>query len=518
MVGPMKNWLVTVLCVVNALLYMAIIGMWISIPDETLLNSITSAVALIFTAILILTNRERFYHFYTSRFFKKLTSSLISVFFIAVILGFLNFLAFKNAFLWDVTKNQVHSLTQETYSVLNSIDQKIRIRVFSLKKDYETIRALLELFRLRKNEIEIEFIDAELKPQILREVGVAKVPTLEIKVGEKVVLVEELSELAITNALTKVSRKEDPTVYFITGHGELDLESRENEGGAQLKALLQAKTISVKTLNLREVQSIPSDARVLVFWGSKEAFFENEIELVKNYLDAGGRALFGIDPDFNGEGPLKLKSLLSDYGLKLRNDLVIDRIKHANGSQGTVPVIHKYDPKHPITKDFKGTVFLPLASSLIDIQSEKGLASSWHLLGQSNQFPASWGEVNRDELISLQVSFNEGEDHKGPLGYFAAYEKELNSSEMTRMVTFGNSTFVINTYKKFPQNYILFLNTLNWLIGEDRLITFNIAGIEEKPIFMSENQIGAIFFFTVIFCPLVLIILAFALYKRRQKL
>ena len=514
----MKNWIVNVLAFVNALLYLVVIGMWISIPEESTLNLTSTAVALVFTAILILTNRERFYHFYMSRFFKKLTTSIVSIFLISVILGFINFLAFKNPMLWDVTKNKVHSLTQETYGVLNSIDTKIKIRVFSLKKDYETIRALLELYRLKKNEIDIEFIDAELQPQILRQVGISKIPALEITVKNKSKIVDEFSELAITNALTLVSRKLDPVVYFISGHGEIDLNSRENEGASELKELLLSKTLTIKVLNLRETNEIPEDAKVLVFWGSKEGFFDKEIDLIKDYLDKGGRALFGIDPDFNGAGAVKLKKLLTEYGLDIHNDLIIDRIKHANGSQGTVPVIHQFDPKHPITKDFKGTVFLPLASSMADIPSQNGDTPLWHILGRSNQFPASWGEMNREELISLEVTYNEGADYKGPLGYFAAFEEKNEDDKDMKMVAFGNSTFVINTYKKFPQNFVLFLNSLNWLVGEDRLISFNITGIEDRPIFMSENQIGVIFFFTVIFCPLVLLLAAFALYKRRQKL
>jgi ABC-type uncharacterized transport system involved in gliding motility auxiliary subunit len=518
----MKNWVINVLVTINALLYLVIIGMWISIPEEHILNIISTGVSLVFTAILIWFNKKRFYHFYTSHFFKKLTTSLVSIFLVIVILGFINFLAFKNAILWDVTKNQVHSLTEETAGVLKSITSPIKIKVFSLKKDYEVIRALLELYRLRNNEVEIDFVDAQLKPQLVKEVGITKVPALEIEVAGKKKLIEELSELSITNALTLLSRKIDPTIYFITGHGEINLDSEANEGGSELKKLLLAKTLSLKTLNLRESQAIPDDARVLVFWGSKEGFFDHEIELIKKFIQNGGKVMFGIDPDFNGSGALKLKQMLADFGLEVRNDLIIDRIKHANGSQGTVPVIHQYDPNHPITKDFKGTVFLPLASSVADISLQNGGKPKWDLLGISNSFPASWGENNRDELVSLKVTFTEGEDHKGPLGYFAVYENKVENptgeDRDAKMVVFGNSTFIINSYKKFPQNFILFLNSLNWLVGEERLIAFNVTGIEDRPIFMSENQIGVIFFFTVIFCPLFLVIIAFVLYKRRQKL
>lgn len=508
----MRSWMVSLFCIINFLLYLIVVGLWISIPEELTLNISTSVAALVMTLVLIVLNKKKFIHFYQSQLFQKLVGACISAFFVFVIFGFSNYLAYKNPVVWDVTKGKRNSLTEQTLKLLKEIDGPVSFRIFALKKDYDLVRTLIELYRLQKKDIEITFVDAELQPQVISEVGVTKVPSIEVSQGDKRKIVEELSELALSNALVKVTRKKDPVLYFVTGHGEIDLSSSENEGGVQLTKLLKANTYQLKPLNLRQSSNIPNDAAALIIWGPKEAFFKAEIKSLEEFLKKGGNLVLALDPDLNSEGQTELISLMERYGLKVRNNLVIDRIKHANGSNGTVPVIHKFDEGHPISKGFKGTVFLPLASSL-EVIKNSPVGDKWKILAQSNHYPAAWGETSKEEILSMKMTYNEEKDVAGPLGYVAAFEDEKN-----KILTFTNSTFVINTYRKFPQNFMLFINAVNWLVGEERLISFNTPALEDRPLFMSKNQIGLIFYFTIIFCPLLFTIAAFVLYKRRQKL
>lgn len=501
-----KGWMITIFSIVNFLLYLVVVGLWISIPEETLLNLFTTIASLMITSGLILFNRETFSHFYKSQFFLKMMSSLMTAFLVFVILGFLNFLSFKNPLVWDVTKNQVNSLTDQTENVLTGIEGEVRFKIFSQKKTYPLVYALADLYRLIKPDLKISFVDAELEPQLVREANVTKVPAVEVGYKGRKFLVEDLNELNLTNALIRVTRPSDPTLYFIKGHGELDLTSFENEGGSHLVSLLRAQNYQVRFLNLREKAIIPSDAKAVLLLGSKEGFFPTEVSALKDYLMSGGRAIFALDPDFNGEGVKELKDLLLYLGVKTRNDLVIDQIKHVNGSQGSVPVVHKFHKTHPMSKDFKGDVFFPLAQSL------ESLDDSWQAIASSNSFPAAWGETSRQEMTSMKLTFSEKEDHKGPLDYVLA-----KTDKTQRLLVFGNSTFISNTYKKFPKNFMFFLNGINWLVGEERLITLNSPVLEDRPIFMSQNQIGVIFYFTVIFCPLVLVIIAFFMYRRRNR-
>ncbi len=501
-----KGWMMSLFSVINFLLYLVVVGMWISIPEETALNLFTTLASLMITSGLILFNKEAFSNFYKSQFFIKMMSSLVTVFLVFVILGFLNYLSFKNPVVWDITKNQINSLTDQTKNILEDIDGEVRFKIFSQKKTYSLVYALADLYRLIKPDLEISYVDAELEPQLVREANVTKVPAIEVGYRGRKALVQDLNELNLTNALVKVTRSSDPTIYFIKGHDEIDLNSYENEGGSHLVTLLSAQNYQVRFLNLREKAVIPDDAKAIIFLGSKEGFFPSEIKAIKDYLNGGGNGVFALDPDFNGQGVKDLKELLTQFGLELRNDLVIDQIKHVNGSQGSVPVVHKFNPQHPITKDFKGDLFFPL------VQSLHFLDNSWQALASSNRFPAAWGETSRDEMTSMKLTFTEGVDHKGPLHYVG-----IKDSNNHKLLVFGNSSFVTNTYKKFPKNFMFFMNSINWIVGEERLITLNSPVLEDRPIFMSQNQIGVIFYFTVIFCPLVLVIIAFFMYRRRNR-
>ncbi len=60
-----------------------------------------------------------------------------------------------------------------------------------------------------------------------------------------------------------------------------------------------------------------------------------------------------------------------------------------------------------------------------------------------------------------------------------------------------------------------FVNSLSYAVGEDRLISFNLPVIQSEQVFISENQLGVVFYFSVVFAPLILIIVSIVVYKKR---
>ncbi len=57
---------------------------------------------------------------------------------------------------------------------------------------------------------------------------------------------------------------------------------------------------------------------------------------------------------------------------------------------------------------------------------------------------------------------------------------------------------------------------MSWIVGEDRLVSFNLPIIQSEQIFISDNQLGVVFYFSVIFAPLLLIVLSIYIYRRRR--
>lgn len=503
--------------------YFVVIGTFISMPEEQFLNISLSIFSLVATSLYILMYRSYFRDYYNSPYFKKLVNHLVSIFLIVIILGLLNYLAYKNPIMHDFSKRRYNSLTKQSTQILQKISGDLRLKVFTDKNNFALFKQLTELYRLQRPETQVDFIDATLRADLVQKYEVLKVPAIVVEyyeqrgesVHEKRKIIQDFSEQALTSAIAYVSRKQNSVLYFTKGHGELDLEAQTNEGGHRFAALLAGRNYTLKTFSLAEAQRLPDDISALVIWGPRSGFFDQEIKLIDDYFKQGGKIVFALDPNFKEDKLKSLRRWLEDKGLLLENNLVIDKKKFVNGSQGTIPFIHSFNDTHPINKEKPEQVFFPLVSGLT-LNKDSALSDDWSMIAFSGPHPDAWGETNVKELVSFKMKYDEGRDVRGPLGYSAAWENPEKSN--ARMLAFGNSTFVSNTYHKFTSNGLFALNSLGWLLGEQELITFDVPEIKDKPIFFGKNQLGVIFYFSVVFAPLCLFLLALVLFKRRQKL
>lgn len=508
----MKKWYNLLIAIVNIILYFVLIALWISIPDVLSLNISLTVFNLVLTLVLIYLNREALSFYYQSQQFKKLTESIVFIFLIFCLLGVVNYWAYKHPMQKDLSAYKMNSLTDQTKNVLKNIKGELKFTLFARKQDSLAWMTLFEFYRAEKNDLKISKVDIDIRPDLVADYHITDTATLVIEYNGKRQYVTERDELNITNGLIKISRSSDPVVYFVQGHGEADLNSGETEGLKFIFEAIRNSAIDVRPLNLLSTQEIPFDAKALILWGPKTALQPNELKVLQRFLDRKGNLLVAIDPDLNMDPEPELRKLLERYRIVLRNDLVIDRKSFVNGSNGSIPLVENYNAESPITRKFKGQVFFPLASSIEEIPeeltSEKGKVT---MLASSSTFPDSWGETNIKEFAKQEVVYTPGKDKPGPMNLMASFESEHN-----RIVAFGNSGFVLNAYLKFGTNYSLFLNSLSWLVGEDRLISFNLPIVQSEPIFISGPQMGIVFYFSVLFSPLILFGTSIYMYRRKR--
>ncbi|MGZ3788912.1 MAG: GldG family protein [Bacteriovorax sp.] len=508
----MKKWYNLLLAIVNIVLYFVLIALWISIPDELTLNVALTVFNLALSLVLIYLNRELLRKYYESQQFKKLSETLVFVFLVFCLLGVVNYWAYKHPLQSDLSAYKMNSLSDQTKTVLKKIKGEIKFKLFARKQEAMQWIPLFEFYRAEKNNIVIEKYDIDVRPDLVADYHITDAATLVIEYQGKRQYVTERDELNITNGLIKISRSSDPVVYFIQGHGESDLNSGDNEGLKFIFEAIKNSAIDVRPLNLLSTQEVPFDAKTIILWGPKTALQNSELKVLQRFLDRKGNLLVALDPDLNRDFHGELRALLKRYRLNVRNDLVIDRKSFVNGSNGSIPLIDTYNTEHLITKKFKGQTFFPLVSSIEEVpeqlSSTKGRVT---MLMSTSNFPESWGETNIKEFANQKVEYNAGVDHPGPLNLAAAFESEQN-----KIVVFGNSGFVLNAYLKFGTNYSLFLNSLSWLVDEDRLISFNLPVVQNEPMFISQQQMGIVFYFSVLFSPLILFGVSIYMYRRKR--
>lgn len=497
--------------IVNIILYLVVVALWIAIPDEFNLCLITTIVTLVMTMGMVIWDRKRLAVVYESSQFSNFAQAFTAAFLLFGILGMLNYFAWKNPIQWDVTSNSNYTLTDQTLKVVRNAKEDMRFIVFAKRAEFNNIKALTDLYFFEKNNIHREYIDVETRPDLVSTHNVLKSPTIIVEYQGRREHVTTLNELSLTNAIKKLSLGKLPMIVFTIGHGEANLESGENEGMAHLAGMLKNSNYKVAQLNTATTRAIPAETEALVIWGPKQAFRSDEVRRIDEWVTNGGNLIIAFDPDLNGEKFPLLKGMLLKRGIHVSNDLVVDRLKHVNGSNGTVPMVDRFKSESPIVKEFRGPVFFPLVSSITKVKGE--MEGEFTSVVSSMPFPASWAEKSNKEVIEGKVTFTPGKDIQGPITLAATWE-----GSNSRISVFGNSSFVINTYKKFSENFVFFSNALNWTIAQDVLISFNLPVVNQEPVFISKPQLGVIFYFSVIIAPLTMFGLAFMFYRRRAVL
>lgn len=452
------------------------------------------------------------FHFLKGRGFKYGSNAFVSVLIFLGILAVANFLSNKYRHRFDMTEGGLRSLSNETVSLLKGMKKDVRVVAFYRQNERSRIEELLKDYTYHTNRVSYEVVDPDKNPARAKRYNIRQYRTTVLECGDREERVIADDEKTLTNALVKVTRDRQKAVYFLTGHGENDLGSREREGmGVAKDRIQELNTLVRDSLLLARDRSVPADCAVLVVAGPKKALFPAEVDSIKVYLEGGGKALVLLDPDVDSG----LEGMLAAYQVKVGNDFVVDNsgIGGLFGLDASMPVAVNY-ADHEVTGKLKGimTTFM-LARSVSAITGGSALDAQATEVVKTSE--ASWAESDLSPLRgarkgNAQVSFDPGQDRRGPISLAVAVTarpKTLAASASdpgrtrTRLVVFGDSDFATNQFFKFQGNGDLFLNALNWLLEEEDLIAIRPKEPGFNPIYLTKQQGSLISYLAMAIIP-----------------
>ncbi|MBD2125616.1 Gldg family protein [Microcoleus sp. ZQ-A2] len=337
------------------------------------------------------------------------TNAIIATLAMIIILGLINFLGVRYGQRIDLTDNQLFTLSPLSQRVVKTLQQPVKVWMFSGTPNPADLE-LLKNYRRYGSKLEYEFVNPQLKPGLAQKFNVKLPGEVHLEYGQDRKLVqtvdeaERLSEIKLTNSIEQLTSDRIDQVYFLQGHGERPLE--EVEGGlSQAVSALKDKNFTPLPLNLAERSEVPKDASLVVVAGPKRALFEPEVQALNNYLSTGGSLLLMIDPEINAG----LDSLLTDWGVKLERQIVIDASGEGRGVGlgPATPLVTTYG-NHPITRDFGNNYSLYPVARPVEVTPVQGVTET-PLLRTSEE---SWAE-STPETQPLQ--FDPKSDRPGPL-------------------------------------------------------------------------------------------------------
>ena len=418
----------------------------------------------------------------------------------------LAFITTRHHYRKDLTGGGLFSLAEQTKTITSKLDKPVEVYAFYKEGEQTRAKDLLDEYSYRSSNFNYQFIDPNKKPQLARQYQVSQYNTVVVVSGAKREVVTDLNENNLTNAIVKVTRDLDKVIYFTTGHGENDIEDDAAQGYKTFADGIKKENYVVKTLNLAQEKSIPEDCSVLVISGPKAEFFQFELDTIETYIEAGGKLLVLIDPQWK---PL-LVEFLKKYKIQVEDVIVVDAsgIGQFFGTGPEVPLINSYED-HEIFKEFNTMTFFPLTCAVTPLDEGDSKVTTKVLFRTTGN---SWGERNYQ---NPNVGYNDGVDIKGPVS-IAVVATKTNGDKKAQLLVIGDSDFAKNSHIKNSGNLDLALNIINWLAEEEDMITIRPKRPDDRRINLTQKQSKMVMYLTVIALPLVIIIAGVFVYFRRR--
>ncbi len=507
---------------------------WVIWPQHKSLFFVTFLAGLAGIVVYIVLHVDIFKQKLKRKSFLYSTNMLLIVALVLAILVLANIFLSEHNYRMDFTESKLHSLSDQSVTVLKALEEDINIKGFFREGNYSRagMENILKIYNYHSSRIKFEFIDPDKNPGLVKRYDVTQDGTTILESGEKESRITSTTEEDITNAIIQVTREKKKIIYFLEGHGEGSIEEAGDNGLSTVKSELEKLGYEVQSLSLALEDTFPQDVSCLVIPGPQKDLLPHEEETVRAYIRRGGRLAFMIDP----ESAPGMISFLSEYGILLENDLIVDTVSRLLGGDYFMPVVSEYE-FHTITDGFRYATFFPFART-IEISETKPEGVTLTALAKTS--PNSWSE--RD-LAVQEVTFDEEKDRQGPLNLAVVAtiagggedsalpspeseaeeteqqpDESLQSDKEGRLAVFGDSDFVKNRYYALSGNGNFFLNTLNWLTEEADLISIQPKTQMPRSIQLTPSQGRLLFFVSVIMLPLAVLILGISVWIRRRTL
>ncbi|HZU98197.1 MAG TPA: Gldg family protein, partial [Planctomycetota bacterium] len=251
------------------------------------------------------------------------------------LVGLIDYVTYRHFTEFDWTKKRVYSISDESIQVATNLDRDVKIAIILEEGgDGDLVRKLIDHYATHTSRISVKtldpYIDRDETMQLLHEFGIDRpdskreVDGVYIRSGymekskdekgettsvwhtqkKKRLSLDDLfeesmggprggggprkfkGEQAMTSALMEISEEKKSKIYFLTGHGELDMDGQspngEHEAGKFSRAL-KGKNYEVASLNLlqREQKDVPTDADAVVTAGADGPFDKQELDALE---------------------------------------------------------------------------------------------------------------------------------------------------------------------------------------------------------------------------------------------
>ncbi|MDP2230270.1 GldG family protein [Methylotenera sp.] len=438
---------------------------------------------------------------------------------LVILLGFLSSLdQFRSA--KDITQANRNILTQGSVNVLKQMKEPVNITVFATKDNAsggDNFRKgmidFVARYQREKKNVNLTFINPSIEPKLAQDAGVKQDGEIVVEYQKRIEhIIPPIAEQEMTNLLVRLSRTNQQPVMYLDGHGERNLLGIKNHDLGEFGKQLEKKGFKFANPDLTIAQAVPNNGAMLVIAGPQVDVSEVEAKKIKTYLESGGNLLWLLDDD-NLRG---LNEVAEYLGLQVSPGIALDMASAQYGADARVAFASLYG-EHAITTNFMLRTLFPEAHQVTAKGTDE---NGWKVSNLVEVAPNGW--LTSEKLAKdAKPVFNEKKDKRGPVNIGVALER-IYGKKGQRVVVMGNGNFLSNTFITNGGNLDLGVNMVNWLAGDDNLITIQPMPLKDINVTIPDTDSGRLVAWTVFhtfqyFIPLGMLIAGFYFWWKRRK-
>ena len=205
--------------------------------------------------------------------------------------------------------------------------------------------------------------------------------------------------------------------------------------------------------------------------------------------------------------PLRgLQPLAEKLGLVLTPGTVVDPALAPRSGPPVFAVAANY-ARHPVVGALQYNTLFPHARQ---IGADDG--AGWTVTPLIDVAQRGWVEVGK---LDAKPVFDKARDFPGPVNVASAFERTVGDREQ-RVIVVGTGHFLSNSFLGNGGNLALGVSMLNWLAGEDAMVTIDARPAADTRIEIDSTQLYLIAFVVLFALPLLFAGTGIAVWWRRR--
>lgn len=422
----------------------------------------------------------------------------------------------------DISATKLYSITSNTKVVVNALEEDVTIYwIVQSGEEDDVIENLLSKYESLSDHIKVVKKNPDVYPTFAEQYTNETVQnnSLVVECGDRSrfigyddIYIQEADiysytystsfdgEGAITSAIDYVVTDDLPQLYVLEGHGEQELPQN-------FKEQIEKENIETNTLSLLTVDEVPEDADAILIYEPSSDLSEEEIDMLYEYAEDGGKLLVIAGP--TEDGILEnLYGLLENYDVETCEGIVVEGNRDSYTMQPYVLLPEM--SSHEITDSLIEENYypnMPISQGMI-INDESGAVTP--LLTTSSE---SFSKIAGYDLTTYE---KEEEDVDGPF----AVALSIDCSNEGQIVWFSSAAFLDDMYNALSSgsNSDLAMNALSSLIGESEAMAIRSKSLNYNYLSITDSTASLLKTLMIGVFPLTYLgVGVFVILKRRRE-